>query len=156
MGPNINNIDQKCLPRARLGPLPKTASKYVAFLTLQTLENQAPAWAGAQFSLCGPTPKKSSKWSPKTSLLGSPWPLKRPQCGKLGHLKRHSKIHSEKYPKMIKIGSKMGLPLFRVFMVFASFLGSCFQDGSWRVTNLKNQKNNQKRRSKLFKITTKV
>ena len=69
---------------------------------------KAPLSTGAQFSLCGPTPKKSSKWSPKTSLLGSPWPLKRPQCGKLGHLKIHSKIHPEKYPKITKIGFKMG------------------------------------------------
>ena len=73
-GAKIRKICQKCLPRAPLGSLPKNVSKYVAFLTLQTLENQAPAWAGAQFSLCGPTPKKSSKWSPKTSLLGAPGP----------------------------------------------------------------------------------
>ena len=90
--PQISNIGQKCLPRAPLGPLPKNVSKYVAFLTLQTLENQAPAWAGAQFSLCGPTPKKSSKWCPETSLLGNSWRLKGPQCGKLGHPKIHSKI----------------------------------------------------------------
>ena len=102
-GPQISNFGQKCLPKAPSGPLPKTVSKYVAFLTLQTLENQAPARAGAQFSLCGPAPKKSSKWAPKTSLLGGPWHLKRPQCGKIGHLKIHSKIDPEKYPKIIKM-----------------------------------------------------
>ena len=106
-GAKISKICQKCLPKAPLGPLPKNVSKYVAFLTFQTLENQAPAWAGAQFSLCGPTPKKSSKWSPKTSLLGSPWPLKRSQCGKIGHLEIHSKIHPEKYQKIPKMGSQM-------------------------------------------------
>ena len=95
-GAKISKICQKCRPRASLGPLPKNVSKYVAFLTLQAFENQAPALAGAQFSLCGPTPKKSSKWSPKTSLLGSPWPLKRSQCGQIGHLEIHSKLHPEK------------------------------------------------------------
>ena len=105
--PQISNFAQKCLPKALSGPLPKTVSKYVAFLTLQTLENQAPAWAGAQFSLCGPTPKKSSKRSPKTSLWGSPWPLKRSQCGKIGHLEIHSKIHPEKYQKMPNMDSQM-------------------------------------------------
>ena len=136
-GAKISKICQKCLPRAPLGPLPKNVSKYVAFLTLQTLENQAPAWAGAQFSLCGPTPKKSSKWSPKTSLWGNPWSLKRPQCGKLGHLKIHSKINSDKYPKMLKIGLQMGVSFFIFFMVLGIFLGTGFQNGSWRLKNCK-------------------
>ena len=42
-GAKISKICQKGLPRTALGPLPKNVSKYVAFLTLQTLENQAPA-----------------------------------------------------------------------------------------------------------------
>ena len=42
-GAKISKICQKCFPKASLGPLPKNVSKYVAFLTLQTLENQAPA-----------------------------------------------------------------------------------------------------------------
>ena len=43
----IRKICQKGLPIAALGSLPQNVSKYVAFLTFQTLENQAPAWAGA-------------------------------------------------------------------------------------------------------------
>ena len=143
-GPKISNIGQKCIPRAPLGPLPKSVSKCVACLTLQTLENQAPARAGTQFLLCGPTPKKSSKWSPKTSLLGSPWRRKGPQCGKLGHPKIHSKIHPEKYPKTIKIGSKMGVSFLRVCMFSGVFLGTGFEDTSWRPHKLQSQEKIQK------------
>ena len=110
-------------PRASLGPLPKNVSKYVAFWTFQNLENQAPAWAGAQFSLCVPTPKKSSKMPSKTFLLGSSWLLKRSKCGKKGHLKMHSKIQSEKYPKNITNDSKMGLTLLAVFHVSGFLFG---------------------------------
>ena len=84
--PKFSKIGQKCLPRAAFGPLPKIVSKIVAFLTLQTLENQAPACTGASFSLCAPAPKMSPKCSSKTSLKG--------------HLKIQSKIHSEKCPKI--------------------------------------------------------
>ena len=120
----ISKICQKCFPRASLGPLPKTVSKYVAFLTSQTLENQAPARAGAQFSLCGPTSKKSSKWSPTTFLLGSPWSLKRSQCGKLGDLKIHSKINpgiSENCQKWAPNGGDT-FGGFRVFGIFFQVL----------------------------------
>ena len=59
-------------PERPLDPFQKLCQNMLLFRLSQTLENQAPARAGAQFSLCGPTPKKSSKWCPKTSLLGSP------------------------------------------------------------------------------------
>ena len=41
--------------------------------------------------------------------------------------------------EMIKIGSKIGLPLFRVLMVLGVFGGTGFQDGTWRPQKLQNQ-----------------
>ena len=82
-GAQICNIGLKCLPRAPLGPIPKNVSKYVAFLTLQTLENQAPAPAGAQFSLRGPTPPKIIKLMSQNLPFGEPLAPKTPTMRKI-------------------------------------------------------------------------
>ena len=54
------------------------------------------------------------------------------------------KNKSWKYPKIVKIGLQMGVTLFRVFVLLASFFTTCFEDGSWRPQKLQNQEKYKK------------
>ena len=50
---------------------------------------------------------------------------------------------------MFKIGLQMGVTFLGDLLVLASFLGSCFQDGSWRPQKLQNQGKNAKNMKKM-------
>ena len=73
-GAKISATGQKCLPGAPLGPLPKTVSTYVAFLTLLTLEMKLLPRRELNSHCAALSPKSLQNGVPKPPFWGASGP----------------------------------------------------------------------------------
>ena len=81
--------------------------------------------------------------------FGEPLAPKRPTMRKISPPENTLKNTPCKIAENVQNWSPNGDEFFIFFMVLASFLGSCFQDGSWRPHKLQNQGTNAKNMKKI-------